>query len=433
MLRFACRNLLSRPVRSALALLGLTVAIMGMVGLFSVAAGLQATVDKTFNRVPGIVAMQPGAPIPIFSKVPVEWADEIAAIPGVRVVCREYWSRAQLIEGRPSFSPPRLLFGADVERISRLKTGVYRDDIVEGRYLAAEDQDEPRCVISRHIAEEHHKQLGDTLRVDGSALTIVGIYQTDSLWIDLAIIVPSGTARVIARHDPQWLSAMYIEPDGTVPTEALIETIRDRFRGRGTPADLSDPLGLAANNPGGPLLTNLAKSFLGNQPESTDEPPKEAVKDSDDDQGLKVQSARSMGKEVLELSADLDIFLVLMNSIGVVVALLSILNTMLMSVSERLTEFGVLRANGWTAGNILRLILAESAVLGVCGGTLGCLLGWAGTLALNARFPSKLDLYASPTVLLFSLVFSTILGMLGGLYPALWSVRRSPMEAIRHG
>jgi putative ABC transport system permease protein len=432
MLRFACRNLLSRPVRSALALLGLTVAIMGMVGLFSVAAGLQATVDKTFNRVPGIVAMQPGAPIPIFSKVPVEWADEIAAMPGVRVVCREYWSRAQLIEGRVSISPPRLLFGADVERINRLKTGVYRDDIVEGRYLEAEDQDEPRCVISRHIAEEHHKKLGDTLRVDGYALTIVGIYQTDSLWIDLAIIVPNGTARVIARHDPKWLSAMYIEPDGTVPTEALIETIRDRFRGRGTPADMSDPLGLAAGQPGNPLLTNLAKSFLGNQPATTEEP-KDGAKEPADDQGLKVQSAQSMGKEVLEFSADLDIFLVLMNSIGVVVALLSILNTMLMSVSERLTEFGVLRANGWTAGNILNLILAESAILGVCGGTLGCLLGWAGTLALNARFPSKLDLYASPTVLVCSLVFSTALGMLGGLYPAIWSVRRSPMEAIRRG
>lgn len=44
--------------------------------------------------------------------------------------------------------------------------------------------------------------------------------------------------------------------------------------------------------------------------------------------------------------ADLDIFLWLMNLIGVVIALLSILNTMLMSVSERIIEFGVLRANG---------------------------------------------------------------------------------------
>ena len=58
MLRFAIRNLLSRPVRSLLSLLGLTVAIVGMVGLFSVAEGIDATVDETFGQIPGILVMQ---------------------------------------------------------------------------------------------------------------------------------------------------------------------------------------------------------------------------------------------------------------------------------------------------------------------------------------------------------------------------------------
>ncbi|MDZ4688621.1 MAG: ABC transporter permease, partial [Planctomycetaceae bacterium] len=228
MFRFACRNLCSRPVRSALALLGLTVAIVGMVGLFSVAAGIQATVDKTFGRIPGLIAMQPGAPIPLFSKIPAEWAEEIETMPGVRTVCREFWSRAQLIEGKPTFSPPRFLFGADVERAGRLKIAVYRDDLVAGRFFTAADQGEPVCVISRLIAEEHRKQLGDTLRVDGYELTIIGIYETNSLWVDVAIVVPNETARVIARHDPAWLSAMYIEPDGSVPNEELVDRLRDR-------------------------------------------------------------------------------------------------------------------------------------------------------------------------------------------------------------
>ena len=49
MWKFAVRNLLSRPARSALSLLGLTVAIAGMVGLFSVAKGIDATVEQTFE------------------------------------------------------------------------------------------------------------------------------------------------------------------------------------------------------------------------------------------------------------------------------------------------------------------------------------------------------------------------------------------------
>lgn len=109
-----------------------------------------------------------------------------------------------------------------------------------------------------------------------------------------------------------------------------------------------------------------------------------------------------------------------MTGIGVLDALLSILNTMLMSVSERLIEFGVLKANGWSSWNVLTLIVWAAAVLGAFGGVLGCLLGWAGTLGMNWYFPTKLNLYASPELLTFSLCFSTALGIVGGLYPALW-------------
>ena len=98
MYRFAAQNLLSRPVRSLLALLGLTVAITGMVGLFSIAAGINDTVTQTFGRIPGLAAMQPGAPIPLFSRLPASWADEIEHLKGVRVARPEIWARAQLVE-----------------------------------------------------------------------------------------------------------------------------------------------------------------------------------------------------------------------------------------------------------------------------------------------------------------------------------------------
>ena len=66
MLKFAIGNLLSRRARSLLSLLGLTVAIIGMVGLFSVAGGIDSMVADTFGRIPGLIAMQRGAPIPLF-------------------------------------------------------------------------------------------------------------------------------------------------------------------------------------------------------------------------------------------------------------------------------------------------------------------------------------------------------------------------------
>ena len=148
---------------------------------------------------------------------------------------------------------------------------------------------------------------------------------------------------------------------------------------------------------------------------------------------IEIRSASDWGEKIQELSGDLDIFLWLMTGIGVVIALLSILNTMLMSVAERMIEFGVLKANGWSSWDVLRLITWESALLGIVGGVLGCVLGWSAVQIVNWWFPTKAHLYASPGLLLFSLGFSTLLGVVGGLYPAYWAVRMSPMEAIRRG
>src|SRR6185436_14407756 len=110
-------------------------------------------------------AMQPGAPIPLFSRIPASWVEEIANVKGVRVVRPEVWARAQLVEGKPTFSPPRLLFGTDIENTLKLKTAVYRDDLVAGRFLSLEDRGTFNCVVSQPIANAFHKKVGDRLRV----------------------------------------------------------------------------------------------------------------------------------------------------------------------------------------------------------------------------------------------------------------------------
>lgn len=420
---FALRNLLSRPVRSMLALFGLSVAITGMVGLFSVAAGLQATLDRTFNRISGLIVMQPGTTIPLFSKLPDSWADEIAALPGVKRVCREVWGRANLVEGKTTFNPPRFLFGVDVQGMLQLESAVYRDDVTAGRFLNMDDLSQPHCLISEQIAQDYQKQVGDTLKVDGYELTIIGLYSTNSLLLDVAILTTPSMARTMIQIDEDVISSIFVDPDGSIPLKQLEDTIRENFRGREL---YKDPAATNVND----ALGALGLSFLS----GTETKPVTPGSDQEaGDSRVDVRTVVELGQQIAQFSSDLDIFLILMNSIGIIIAVLSILNTMLMSVTERMTEFGILRANGWSAGDVMKLVLAESVMLGVIGGLLGCLLGYAGTLVLNAQFPSKLNLYASPQVLLLSFTFSMVLGALGGLYPAWWAIRRSPMEAIRRG
>src|SRR5262245_19165759 len=176
MFRFALMNLWSRPVRTLLALCGLTVAIAGMVGLFSVAEGIEDSVSATFSKMPGLTVMQPGAPIPLFSRLPAAWGDEIRAVPGVHVVHPEVWVRAHVIEGKPTVSPPRFLFGSDLPESEKLAYSVYRSGLKEGRTLNRGDRGTFNVMVSRAIADEFQKKVGDPLRVDGRECEIVGIY-----------------------------------------------------------------------------------------------------------------------------------------------------------------------------------------------------------------------------------------------------------------
>jgi len=108
-------------------------------------------------------------------------------------------------------------------------------------------------------------------------------------------------------------------------------------------------------------------------------------------------------------------------------------NTMVMSVTERIIEIGILKANGWSRSDVLKLITFESALIGLGGGMLGSILGWLGTQVVHWNWPERVDLYAGPGLLSFSVCFAVAMGVLGGLYPAIWAMRMMPMDAIRRG
>lgn len=472
MLRFAVRNLLSRPVRSLLSLLGLTVAIVGMVGLFSVAEGIDATVDETFGQIPGILVMQKGAPIPLFSRIPKAWTDEIEKLPGVNVVSAEIWVRVNVINGKNIVSPPRFLFGADIAAHQKLKHSVYGKAIIEGRYLNESDSGLPRTVISRQIAEEFDVNVGDSITANGADFEIVGIYYCGSLLLDMAIIVDQPIVRQMSLFDPGVVCSFYVEPTGEISNDKLVEWMQDMFRGRdlaswqpmslllgsGFSSSESDGTKGPTTSSGNPLIdlvrsADRAIKDFGNQapdepgPSAPEEPadeeptiipmedgaPSKIASADEDVDPLEIRSAADWAERFDEFSSDLDIFLTIMTSIGLTIAVLSIINTMLMSVSERIIEFGILKANGWSRSEIMKLITYESAVLGVAGGVCGATSGWLLTLVINWQWPEHIRLLASPGLLAFSVVFAALLGILGGLYPAIWATRMMPMDAIRCG
>ena len=119
--------------------------------------------------------------------------------------------------------------------------------------------------------------------------------------------------------------------------------------------------------------------------------------------------------------------------IALVVGGLSVINTMLMAVTERVREIGLKKAVGAKVGHILREYLLEAVTIGAIGGGIGLLLGWGLTSLINAATASaNLTLFLlSWRLVIVAILFSVGLGAAAGIIPALRASRMDPVRALR--
>ena len=219
MWRFAWQNLITRPTRTMLAVLGLTIPIIAILGLFSLTNGIRTLMGNTLAKMNGLMVMRANAPAPVFSEVPESMADDLRKIPGTRIVAPEVWKISPPIEGRNLLArvASQMLTGKGDQRFSsiaetimiegmqlpehlHLKSAVFEQGLLKpeeggGRYLTLEDVGKPNIMISSKIAQDYPgsdgkpKKVGDSLLLGGKPFVIVGIYETGSLLIDTTIVM----------------------------------------------------------------------------------------------------------------------------------------------------------------------------------------------------------------------------------------------------
>lgn len=118
-------------------------------------------------------------------------------------------------------------------------------------------------------------------------------------------------------------------------------------------------------------------------------------------------------------------------------AVLTAINTMLSAISSRTSEIGILLSIGYRPLPIFFAFFTESIVLCLLGGVAGCLMALpfngieTGTMNGNTFSEVAFAFRVNSTVLTSAVIFSLVLGVLGGLWPALRACRMKPTEALR--
>ena len=149
-----------------------------------------------------------------------------------------------------------------------------------------------------------------------------------------------------------------------------------------------------------------------------------------EEEDFTVRSMRELFAASLMASQVMTRLLAAIASISLLVGGIGIMNILLVSVTERTREIGVRLAVGAKARHILLQFLVEAIVLSTAGGMLGTLLG-IGAAVLIGRLAAW-PILISPPAVAIALVFSGVIGLAFGVYPARRAARLDPIVALRH-
>lgn len=157
--------------------------------------------------------------------------------------------------------------------------------------------------------------------------------------------------------------------------------------------------------------------------------------------GFVVSAISDIVEQANKIFRAIQITLAVFGVVAVIVAAISLANTMTISLLERTQEIGVMRAIGASKSDIRNLFLIESTLIGLSGGVLGILIGWIGTVLVNFGLNllatnlggNAVDIFSTPLwFIIFVLAFSTSVGLITGFFPARRAAKLNPLTALRY-
>ena len=169
------------------------------------------------------------------------------------------------------------------------------------------------------------------------------------------------------------------------------------------------------------------------------------VQEQLDDMGLGTFSMQQILSSMNMVFTIIQAVLGGVGAIALLVAAFGIANTMTMAIYERTREIGIMKAIGATNRDVLQVFLTEAAAIGLFGGVLGTIFGWLVGFMLEFFIHQWMfsqpgrsgnepppDLVVTPLwLMIFAMVFATVIGLVSGVYPAMRAANLKPLRALR--
>lgn len=377
-LRLAWLGLSRRPVRTGLTTLGIAVAISSMVIFLSLGEGLRQTFINELNSVGPNIQVSRAEPAqgllppPVLSPETTGEIKNLASALGIVQITPVAVSLKQALDPADS----AVYYGLPADQgVQALFPGVR---IAQGRLLQAGDAQLRVAVLGARAARNLKVQVGGTVVLNRRAsVRVVGILAPENSLTDTFTFMP-------------------------------LPAVQAAF-------SLGDRISMVAVRLDRPERAHQVASALTGRLHL-------------------VASTRSeLFRFVDRLLNSVDVISLGLSVIALVVGGLAVVNTVMMGVQERTREFGTLRAIGARPATIHGLVLTESLLLSLIGGTLGLFLGWLGTLGINVyteQLAGIAGAVLTPRLILLTLAVSLTLGGLAGTFPARSAGRTTIVAAL---
>jgi putative ABC transport system permease protein len=402
--RIALGALRAHTLRTSLAMLGIVIGVAAVIAMVSVGTGAQRRIEDQIRSMgSNLILLLPGAStsggirfgLGSQQTLTEEDARAIAIeVPTVEVAAPLVRGSAQVLFGNLNWST--VIQGITPDYL------VAREwEVATGKMFGPDDVDaaSKTAVLGQTVALNlfgDADPVGQTIRIKKVPFTVAGVLapKGQSAWgqdQDDLIVIPISTAKkkVLGtnRSNPRAVSSVSIRVRDAGGMESTLDLVRDLLRQR-----------------------------------------HRLQSGQEDDFNMRVLAEMFAAQE--ESAQVMTSLLAAIASVSLLVGGIGIMNIMLVSVTERTREIGVRMAVGARGRDILTQFLVEAVTLSVAGGLVGIALGLAAAQVIAGL--AEWSTQVSPEAIGVAFVFSAVVGVFFGFYPARKASRLDPIEALRY-